>query len=576
MNQDARSFFFLATFSSRILAASGPPYLEPAMRAAIVLLLVSAGLVLGDPPKAKEADEELLRKEKIDVSDANLLDFFRKRTISEADRTQIAALIKKLDDDDFETREKAEKALLTLGRKALASLEKAAESPEQEVRLRAERCVKQIGADVSVEAQRAALRIVAARCPAGVTEVLLAYLIDAPEPMQGEVIAALGAVAARDEAASKTIAAAAGDAQPLRRKAVATILLRTGRDADRAMVRKQLGDEDPGVRFHVAEALLRVGDAAAVPTLIALVEDGSETVAADADEMLQSVASAGPGADRFDLSRKDGRRACRERWEGWWQLNRNKVDLSAWAKGPGLLGRTIICELADPDGQSRVWECAANGKTRWKIPMRNPVDVQSLPEGRVLVADCIHEGQVVEFDRHSRVLWSFRVASPVSVQRLPSGNTFIATQTNLMEVTRAGRVVHSHRLMKDIHWGRVLPDGNYVYLHSKGFMAILSPAGKQLKYMGLSDVTTWGSFEILPDGRLLVCQHDGNRVVEMDWDGKVQWDVDVRSPNCAVRIPGGKTLISSGRDHRVIEVDREGKTVWSTRTEGRPFAVVRR
>ena len=314
----------------------------------------------------------------------------------------------------------------------------------------------------------------------------------------------------------------------------------------------------------------------AFPRSLALLEEGPEELAADADELFQSLSGASPAADRFDLSRKEGRRSCRERWEGWWKLNREKLDLTAWSKGPSLLGRTIICESADPEGQSRVWECAANGKTRWKIPMRNPVDVQSLPEGRVLVADCIHEGQVVEFDRQGRVLWSFRVASPVSVQRLPNGNTFIATQTNLMEVTRAGRVVHSHRLMKDIHWGRVLPDGNYVYLHSKGFMAMLSPAGKQLKYMGLSDVTSWGSFEILPDGRLLVCQYDANRVVEMDWDGKVQWDVDVRSPNCAIRVPGGNTLISSGADHRVIEVDREGKTVWSTKTEGRPFAVVRR
>ena len=122
----------------------------------------------------------------------------------------------------------------------------------------------------------------------------------------------------------------------------------------------------------------------------------------DADELFRACRGS-PPADRFDLRRKDGRRACRERWEGWWKLNREKLDLSAWSKGPGLLGRTIICESADPEGQSRVWECAANGKTRWKIPMRNPIDVQMLPEGRVLVADCIQEGQVVELERRGRV-----------------------------------------------------------------------------------------------------------------------------------------------------------------------------
>lgn len=542
------------------------------MRCALVLLalVLCAAITFGDAPET--ADEAVLRKEGIALTDDGLLNFFRSRTSSDADRVRIAGLIKQLDDDDFDTREKAEKALVTLGRKTLPALQKAAESPEQEVRHRAERCVKILGPDVSVETQRVVLRELARRRPKASAEVLFAYLVDAPEQMQGEITTALAGLAANDAAAAKLLAAGVKDAHPLRRRAAGTALVRT----DRAAVRQLLQDGESGVRFHAGEILLRAGDPSGVSTLLALLEDGPEPLAADVDELFQSLSGTGPAMDRYDLSRKDGRRACRERWEGWWSLNREKFDIAAWAKGPGLLGRTIICESADPDGTSRVWECAANGKTRWKIPMRNPVDVQSLPEGRVLVADCIHEGQVVEFDRLGRVLWSFRVASPVSVQRLANGNTFIATQTNLMEVSRAGRVIHSHRLSKDIHWGRALPDGNYVYLHSKGFMAVVTPAGKQVKYMGLQDVTSWGSFEVLPDGRLLVCQHDGNRVVEMDWDGKIQWDVAIGSPNRAVRIPGGNTLISNGNQHRVVEVDREGKTVWSTKTDGRPFGLVRR
>ena len=50
-----------------------------------------------------------------------MLDFFRKQTLTDADRKRIPLLIKQLGDDAFEVREKASAELRAIGRKAIAA-----------------------------------------------------------------------------------------------------------------------------------------------------------------------------------------------------------------------------------------------------------------------------------------------------------------------------------------------------------------------------------------------------------------------------------------------------------------------
>src|SRR5207248_9858992 len=75
----------------------------------------------------------------------------------------------------------------------------------------------------------------------------------------------------------------------------------------------------------------------------------------------------------------------------------------------------------------------------------SPTDVQRLPGGRVLVAE--HWAQrVTERDRAGKVLWEQKLSDkPVSCRRLPGGNTFIATYSEILEVTPAGKTVFSHK-----------------------------------------------------------------------------------------------------------------------------------
>ena len=103
-------------------------------------LTIAAVILPASPaPAADElaaADEQLLRTLNLPVDGAGLVDFFKKRTLRDGDRPRIQALIRKLGDDDFDTREKATQELARLDG-AEAALRKALEgNPSAEVRQR--------------------------------------------------------------------------------------------------------------------------------------------------------------------------------------------------------------------------------------------------------------------------------------------------------------------------------------------------------------------------------------------------------------------------------------------------------
>src|SRR5262249_32279912 len=165
-----------------------------------------------------------------------------------------------------------------------------------------------------------------------------------------------------------------------------------------------------------------------------------------AEDILRRL--AGERSPGVTLGAGDGsaRKICREAWESWWQAGGAGLDFSRMDLDESTLGLTVICDC-DVEGQfrvGRIWECGPDGKARWQInQVKNPADVQLLPGGRLLIAEC--QGFVVtERDREGKVLWSHNVDNyPVSCLRLANGNTFIATYTELAEVTRDGKVLYN-------------------------------------------------------------------------------------------------------------------------------------
>jgi len=534
----------------------------------------AAAISAGGTDGLLQSDEKVLAAANIGTDTTSLLEFFRQRTLTDARRQRIAGLLQQLGDDDFLVRERATRELVVLGRPALAALRQAAAGDDAEAAHRARRCLATIDAGTAGQLPAAALRVLAARKAAAAIPVLLAYLPSAADAaFEEEIAQCLADLALIDGKPDPAVVAAARDGEPVRRLAAAGVLARASGAEYRATARKLLRDADARVRFAAARALLAVHDKAAVPTLIAILEDGPVALLWRTEDVLCRLAGEQAPAVALDPTSGASRRQARAAWDAWWQTNEAKIDLAFLERLEQSLGLTLICEL----DSGKVWECGPDGKQRWQITgLEKPIDAQVLPGGRVLIAE--HGGpRVTERDRTGRILWERRLAnSVVACQRLANGNTFIATHTELLEVTPDGKTVSSQQKPGSIYGAQKLPGGNILYVTSNNQLVEIDAAGKAVRAIAVGHTASWGAVELLPSGRYLVALFAANKVVEIDADGKVHWEGTVRQPTSATRLANGNTLVTDTEGRRVLELDRLGKKVWEQATEGRPFRVRRR
>lgn len=536
-------------------------------------LLAAAGTCLAQQDERATVDIKTLEAAGVASDGQSLLDFFRKRTRGNVDRARIEALIRRLGDEDFVTREQATRELSGLGAAAVPALRQAAKEGDAETQSRARKCLEALPGDVDIDVLLAATRVLMRRQPAGHVEALFAFLPDAAdEALQAEILALLASTPLKS---TDAFLQAARDQTGIRRVAAALVLAKSTRTEDRAALRRLLDDADVFVRWQAAQSLLKAGDRAAINAVLAIVQDGPPLLSLQADELLRQVGGDLKPSLWLQAAQPESRRKARGVWVDWWQTNQTKVDLTKPTTEEGRLGLTAIGE-SGKEGDSRIWECTVDGKPRWQFKVRNPIAMQMLPGGRVLIADNYGEGQVTEHDFDGRIVWSKKVHWPVSCQRLANGNTFIATQNELMEVTRGGRTISSIRKPKFIYAAQKLANGNIVYLHSSGQIVEVDAEGDQLRVLAIGGVTGWGNIDAQANGNCLVAHYSGNRVSEIDSLGKVLWETEVETPSWVNRLASGNVLVASADARRIVELNRDGKKVWEQATEGRPFCARRR
>jgi outer membrane protein assembly factor BamB len=550
------------------------------------LCVVALALVAGAArPADKDPgadDERTLKQAGVATDDAGLLQFFRKQSPNE---DEIRALIKKLDDDDFDVRVQAAKDLVLLGSVAEPFLREAVKTGSAEVKRSAEECLQKIGgAGPSAAVMSAAARLLARRKPAGSAEVLLAY---APR-MTGEagaddVLAALAAVAVRDGKPEPVLVKALEDKSPGRRAAAAVALARGGaRDALPA-VRKLLQDADTSVRLRTALALVALKESEAVGALIDLLAVLPRAQHGPIDDVLYRLAEE-KAPDGLKADDEAARKKYRDAWADWWKKSADTTDLAKLTEAGTFLGYTMVVML----DAGRVLEMDKDGKTRWQVEgLEFPLDAQRLPGDRVLVAE--HKGnRVTERDRKGTVLWEKRVDGPIMAQRLPNGHTFIATRMQLLEVDRAGKEVFSQaRGPQDdlLMRARKLANGDIaLVVATAGALPAgagvefvrLDASGKQVSRFAVGMMTSGGRVEVLPNGHVLAPLRETNKVVEYDAAGKVVWEAEFPQPVAAVRLANGHTVVTSYQDKRAVELDAAGKQVWEYKANERVTRAWRR
>jgi HEAT repeat protein len=534
-------------------------------------------------PQGNDATSRRLRREMWHAwwrgtEGAGLLDEFRSRTLSEADRVAVLALIEKLSDASVEVRAKAEAELLALGPKVAPLLRRAANLGGKGHEAAA-KCLNLVEKDALPPMPQAAPRLLVLRRPEGAIEALLGYLPFAETPdLNQQVRDLVSVIVSADAKSIPRLVKALEDPSAVRRAAAAQALCKVREGDHLAAVRKLLVDPDPEVRLRAALGLAPLREKEAVPVLVALLTELPLDLAYEAEDYLARVAR--DSAPQVPLSGDAAARAkTRDAWAAWWKEKGDGVDLAAIDKSERQLGFQLVVEAFDQVKRSgRVFELDRAGKPRWEVTgLQFPIAAQVLPGERVLVAEQ-NLNRVSERDFTGKVLWEKQINQPFQVQRLRNGNTFIAGRNHLLELDRSGKeVLNQARFNDTILAALKRRDGQIAIVTYQGHFVRMDASGKELKSWQVPFVNNGLFGEVLPNDHVLISQQNMAKVIEYDEAGKVVWQADVPQPGVPTRLPNGHTLVPSQNNARLVELDRAGKVVNDFKEINyRPWRVTRR
>jgi hypothetical protein len=546
----------------------------PRSQGILLSLLVVTAIVAGPGKRVfadevSEADEKLLKENGVAADGPGLVDFFRKRCLTGADRDRLEKLVGQLGNRAFARRRQAARELIAAGPAALPFLRQGRRSADPEIAREAQRCITAIERGPGLALPAAAARLLARQRPEGAVEVLLRYLPDAANAtVADEILAALFSLADHKGKDDRHLLAALSDPEPIRRAAAAYVLGRRQEPQTQTAVGKLLADPAVTVRLRAAQGLAAGKERRAVPVLIELLAETEEEVAWQAEELLQRLAGEeAPGATAGDGSAA-ARKKYRDAWAAWWRDHGGKIDLARLRDTERLLGLTLVIEW----NTNRVWECGRDGKVRWQLKVNGPMDAQVLPGNRVLIAEA-NTRTVTERDLKGNILWQQRIdGEPINCRRLPNGNTWVGARDKVLEINRQGQVVRSHPLgFGYVHAVRRLRNGHHLFLTNTGVIGELDAAGKKVRTITLVNQGSWGDVMALPGGKYLVANNGIGKIWEVDATGRrTLWECQVPNSCGLARLPSGNTVLGCGQ--RVVEVNRAGKVVWQTATEGGGYA----
>jgi outer membrane protein assembly factor BamB len=239
-----------------------------------------------------------------------------------------------------------------------------------------------------------------------------------------------------------------------------------------------------------------------------------------------------------------------------------------------------------------------SGEIEWKFDM-SASDGWVLKNGNLLLAlypsEKFPKGGVVEVVRESKeIVFSYQgTQKEISTAQLLPDDTFLIAELGdspqAVVVNREGKVLNKMPLdcqKENAHMQtrmlRVLPNGNYIapHLHDFAVKEYEPATGKVVRTFPTDDrgreKHDWPFTAIrLANGNTVIGCTNGNRVIEIDGEGKIVWSVsnedlgeELIADACGVqRLPNGNTVITSyhggGPDKvKLIEVTPEKKIVW--------------
>ena len=244
------------------------------------------------------------------------------------------------------------------------------------------------------------------------------------------------------------------------------------------------------------------------------------------------------------------------------------------------LGKAFACT---DYGGNKVCLVDEKGKITWQMPAQRPHDVWLLPNGNILFT---HVKGVKEVTRDKKVVWEFTTAERNEIhacQPLPDGKVMIAESgpMRIIEVDRAGAIIKEvtltttcKRAHGQMRRARKLANSNYlVGQYSEAVIREYGPGGKIVRE--IPHKNAFGGIR-LPNGNTLLSTGDAHRIVEIDKDGNVAWEIKendlpgnpLRFIAGMQRLPNGNTVVCNwgghghvGQQPQIFEVTPDKKVV---------------
>lgn len=193
-------------------------------------------------------------------------------------------------------------------------------------------------------------------------------------------------------------------------------------------------------------------------------------------------------------------------------------------------------------------------------------------DGQILATG---DGKVIRFDSTGKELWRFGGSNCHDVWMLDNGNVLVADGSVREIDPKANKVVFEYKPKETGGGGAFscqrLKNGNtLVGENSTGRVLEVDKNGKIVFELAVKPYTphNHGNLRMvrkLDNGNYLVCHAYARFVREYTPDGKIVFEVKPNNMSfSAVRLKNGNTVV--GELSRVVEYDKDGKEVWSLNT----------